>query len=169
MKSYKLLNSSFWSCSSWKKENSLTISSRTNESHNLKQPKCFISLSLAFSIFIKLVLFTETLNLKIFCLIASNPSKFPGDNGDYFSGTGIFMRGLLEAISIVDVKAVAEAYIDVITSTLDAMEGTEYEERSFSVFTPNGGKLNRPTYPSTNMFNEFNKMTTSMVLSQLVK
>jgi hypothetical protein len=83
-----------------------------------------------------------------------------GDNGDYFSGTGIFMRGLLEAMSNQQVKDIVVSNINVLSSTIDALDdGTQYVDKVFTNGSQNG---------ATPMFDQFNKMATYLVASQVV-
>lgn len=94
----------------------------------------------------------------------SDPSQNPGgDPADYFSGTGIFMRGLLEASRIPEVKTLIETanVQQTLQNTLDALQDQDvymnFVFRKYSIPTDAHG-----------WFNEFNKMAALLVASQLM-
>ncbi len=86
-----------------------------------------------------------------------------GDPNDFFSGTGVFMTGLLEAMNIFKdkegndiIKSIVNENINVLQSTIAALKDNEYTVRA-------GVNLGNPT---VSMFNEYNKMATYLVASQ---
>jgi hypothetical protein len=95
---------------------------------------------------------------------SQQPGIAPGnDPGDYFSGTGIFMRGLLEASRIPEVKALIETATvqQALQNTLDALLDQDvYMEFVFR-------KYSIPS-DAHEWFNEFNKMAALLVASQLI-
>jgi len=96
---------------------------------------------------------------------SQQPGPPPGcDFGDYFSGTGIFMRGLLEASSIPAVKQLIgrPEIQQKLNNTLSALlDGTKYIDFIFmNSVVPTGNHL---------WFDDFNKMSTLTVASQLLK
>ena len=93
------------------------------------------------------------------------PGQAPGgDPGDYFSGTGIFMRGLLEASNIPSIKQfIGTPQIQqVLNNTLSALtDGNTYMNFIFNGDAP-------PVDDSHRWFNDFNKMATLVTASQLL-
>lgn len=101
------------------------------------------------------------------CNIGLTTSQQPGpppgnDYGDYFSGTGIFMRGLLEASGIPEIKQLI-SFSDKqqkLSNTLAALlDGTKYMDFIFS---------NNDPVDSHRWFDDFNKMATLVAASQLL-
>ncbi len=89
-------------------------------------------------------------------------TPFMYDPGDYFSGTGIFMRGLLEASSIPSIKQLigSPQIQQVLSNTLSAlMDGNTYMHFIFDGNAPGN---------SHRWFNDFNKMATLLVANQLL-
>lgn len=82
-----------------------------------------------------------------------------GDNGDYFSGTGIFMRGLLEALDLPEVRDIVSSNADVLSSTIAAMEDGEAYARQCGVST----KISTEAM----IFDHFNQMASYLVASRI--
>ncbi len=81
------------------------------------------------------------------------------NSGDFYSGTGVLMRGLLEAMSISDkVKKTVKDNIKVLQSTIKM-----YTHMSSDPNTSD------PEVAYANMFYEFNILATYLVASQAVK
>jgi hypothetical protein len=103
---------------------------------------------------------------------SQQPGNAPGsDPGDYFSGTGIFMRGLLEASKIPEVKAlIGTANVQqVLQNTLDALLDKDANNKDTNIYMNFVFNYNPP--PSTEAhewFNDFNKMAALLVASQLM-
>lgn len=96
--------------------------------------------------------------------IATGPYEGHGDYGDYFSGVGIFMRGLLEAVSIPEILQMTGSLQiqSVMSNTVAAMKSGNYMEEFFTrcnQFPPNA---------PLSFFDGFNKMATYTAASVII-
>jgi hypothetical protein len=93
------------------------------------------------------------------------PDDAPGgdDKNNYFSGTGIFMRGLLDALGIPDVRRLIKNDTNVknvLSNTLAALrDGSVYVNFIFN---------NKKLTEENRFFDDFNKMATLITASQLL-
>jgi hypothetical protein len=91
------------------------------------------------------------------------PGQAPGgDTGDYYSGTGIFMRGLLDASAIPEIKQFIETeeIQKVLVNTANALS----DGNTYMYFT-----CQKDLSAPHSWFDDFNKMATFLAASKLLK
>lgn len=103
---------------------------------------------------------------------SQQPGMAPGgDTGDYFSGTGVFMRGLLESSRIPEVRElIKSANVQlVLKNTLAALLDKDKQGNDTNLYM-NFVFAGNPPQPSDphEWFNDFNKMAALLVASQLI-
>ncbi|MFT5823169.1 MAG: hypothetical protein ACI8ZM_004429 [Crocinitomix sp.] len=101
----------------------------------------------------------------------SNPGSSPGyDPNDYASGAGIFMRGLLQASEIPEVKTLIKKNQSITQNMADVCLNGEYPQ----TWTLNGGNIENSDCSlatggqGTLVFKRFNEFSTLIAASQLL-
>ena len=87
-----------------------------------------------------------------------------GDYGDYFSGTGVFMRGLLEASSIPAVKQLMSSLPMQVKLNISVNAITAKDDQYMNFVL-----AGNPPDDAHVLFDDFNKMATLLVASQFLK